>query len=359
MSSGASSSRASGTARTGGTSTYSTTVASSGTGSGSSGTGSGSSGTGSNTTGSSSNTRSSGSTSTGTTASATTSSSSLTSRTATTAGGKNARNLAAVHKSINQKQEELVAKHKSRMLELSHQREKINTEFSTIVSSCKQPNVNMPSATSAETQAQLASAFRHSQPALEARLSALKNGNTLEDAELAVPEELRQFAPHEQGNSEVPYQGINLQDLHHVESGWVSSMRFKSCSGAGMNTRPSALHSRRSGRSEYSPSEYPHDYQSMSHHHQHRPGTNIYTDKPVDEVWRKPQHPGTAAPGLKAGHTRSAFHAKDLSDGNLAAVDRTMHKYCTNKCLGHRTQVTLFTDQFSATLHVAHFIIHE
>ena len=100
------------------------------------------------------------------------------------------------------------------MMELCKQRETINADFSTVVGSCKQPNVNMPSATSAETRAQLASAFKRSQPAIEARLSALKNGISLDDAERAVPDELRQLAPHEQGAAAAPHQSANAPHLH-------------------------------------------------------------------------------------------------------------------------------------------------
>jgi hypothetical protein len=134
------------------------------------------------------------------------SSSQTTSRIATSVGEQNARNVAAVRKAINQKQEQLVAGHKSRMMELCKEREKINIDFSTILSSCKHPSINMPSATSADLRVQLAADFKRSQPALEARLSALKDGYSLDEAERAVPDELRQLAPHEQGNCLVPYQ---------------------------------------------------------------------------------------------------------------------------------------------------------
>ena len=96
------------------------------------------------------------------------------------------------------------------MLELCQQREKINAEFSSIIGSCTQPAVNMPQATTAEIRANLVSAFKRSQPALEARLSGLKNGHSLDDAEQAVPDELRQLAPHELGNLAVSTRGIDF-----------------------------------------------------------------------------------------------------------------------------------------------------
>lgn len=69
----------------------------------------------------------------------------------------------------------------------------------------------MPQATTADTRANLVSAFKRSQPALEARLSGLKNGNTLDDAEQAVPDELRQLAPHELGNLAASRRGVDFE----------------------------------------------------------------------------------------------------------------------------------------------------
>eukprot|EP00892_Ulva_mutabilis_P007913 jgi/Ulvmu1/5494/UM023_0030.1 len=94
--------------------------------------------------------------------------------------------MLVIQRSIHSKQAELASAHKANMKELSAERDRINSRFSDLVLSKKNSRSKLPRPFSPRTREHIVSRFQESQAFTTARLTALRKGKSLSEAEQAA-----------------------------------------------------------------------------------------------------------------------------------------------------------------------------